>query len=227
MIPGVLFFLEDNPLTEKWMIFSLCFSRTSYLVRKLQEMNWTRRSHMAYLYFSVNTCTMCQQSRWQSRMSKMSLHRNGFNTYIFQQEKCKWYNLQQVSRTGSDPIESTMFSSCLQTFYIAMQLSINLWNWKVMDLAREQACLSCEIDFSSGSVVFGVHKVKLPFYVFDDIKSWTFASLTIYSQVWNYFGTIQTVYETLISYYYIPFSKFSLSSSKVYLKTLQLLYLKD
>ena len=105
---------------------------------------------------------------------------------------------EQVSRTGSDPIESIMFSSCLQTFYITMQLSINLWNWKVMDLAREQACLSCEIDFSSGSVVFGVHKVKLPLYVFVDISSWTFASLTIY------FQTVE-----LISDLYRHFMKFN------------------
>ena len=174
MIPGILFFLEDNPLTEKWMMFSLCFFPHFLFGTKTSRNELSSsKPYGLHIYFTINTCTMCQPSRWQSRMNKMSFHWNGFNTYIFQQEKCKWHNLEQVSRTGSDPIESTMFSSCLQTFYIAMQLSINLWNWKVMDLAREQACLSCEIDFSSGSVVFGVHKVKLPLYVFVDISSWT------------------------------------------------------
>ena len=37
-----------------------------------------------------------------------------------------------------------------------------------MDLGREQACLSCKIDFSSDSVVLGVHKV-LSFPVSEDI----------------------------------------------------------
>ena len=158
---GTVYFLSGEHMT---LVFTRVYQENSMSSVLFGGKSFNRK--MTFVYFSP----LVHIKRFKGRTKEMSFHRILSTLLHLSVRKRKWHSLQQVLRAGSDPIEysSTTVSSCLQTFHIAMLLSINLWNWRVMDLGLEQACLSCEIDFSSGLVVFGVHKV-LSFPVSEDL----------------------------------------------------------